>query len=455
MPIVDAIANDRPGIFSVNVPNRGAIEGIADDVVVEGKALVDRGGVQLLQVGRLPEKLMLLVLRPRVLKAEQELAAYLTGDRAVLEHLVLEDHRTDSLEQAQALVDLMLSQPPAAEVAERLGPRQAPLPAYDLTAAAVRGGSIRHGAGQDIAATRRLWTGSSRRDGRVIAGHLAGLGAVVAVHGTTPTSSRSFDEAESLQAVADAIAAEHGAEVVTAHGDLTVPENAERIVGEVRARLGRIDILVNNAGGNIGAAGLGGPDGWEPKPDDAVFVSLADTETVLARNLMSCIYMCRQVAPEMIERKSGSVNFASVNGLLGVPNKVMYSVAKVVVEYTRCLAVQLAPYDVNVNVVAPGPDRDAAHPGRAADRRGDAGRERDAGAGRLAQGGRPDRRVPRLRRVLLRDRPGDPGRRRPSGVSGLTAWTDASRRRRSARRRGATPTLCCSRGHGAGCSPTD
>ena len=87
-----------------------------------------------------------------------------------------------------------------------------------------------------------------------------------------------------------------------------------------------------------------------------MFVSLDDTQTVLARNLMSCIYMCRQVAPEMMERKSGRiVNFASVNGLLAVQNKVMYSVAKAaVVEYTRCLAVQLRPYTSSSTWSRPG-----------------------------------------------------------------------------------------------------
>ena len=49
-------------------------------------------------------------------------------------------------------------------------------------------------------------TGSSRGIGRVIAEHLAGLGAAVAVHGTSPTSTRAFDEADSLEAVATQIA---------------------------------------------------------------------------------------------------------------------------------------------------------------------------------------------------------------------------------------------------------
>ena len=62
---------------------------------------------------------------------------------------------------------------------------------------------------------RTAWvTGSSRGIGRVIADHLASLGAQVAVHGTSPTSTRAFDEADSLDAVAQAIADAHGGDVL-------------------------------------------------------------------------------------------------------------------------------------------------------------------------------------------------------------------------------------------------
>jgi alpha-galactosidase len=137
VPIIDAIANDRPGIFQVNVPNRGAIENIADDVVVEGKALVDASGVKLLHVGRLPGKLMHLVLWPRIARAERELAAFYHGDRDLLVGcLLLDDHRTRSLEQAEAVVDAILALPWNRDLAERFGPRRAPLPPYGHVEAA-------------------------------------------------------------------------------------------------------------------------------------------------------------------------------------------------------------------------------------------------------------------------------------------------------------------------------
>jgi alpha-galactosidase len=133
VPVIESLANDRPGIFQVNVPNRGAIAGIADDVVVEGQALVDGAGVHLLQVGALPEKLLRLVLLPRVAKAEKELLAYRTGDRDVLVSCLLDDGRTRSLEQAERAVDTLLGLPWNDELAARFaGSRRAPLPDYAL-----------------------------------------------------------------------------------------------------------------------------------------------------------------------------------------------------------------------------------------------------------------------------------------------------------------------------------
>jgi 3-oxoacyl-[acyl-carrier protein] reductase len=59
----------------------------------------------------------------------------------------------------------------------------------------------------------------------------------------------------------------------------------------------------------------------------------------------------------MMERKSGSiVNIGSISGLAGHVNEAIYSTAKAAVhEYSRCLAALLRPYDVRVNVIAPGP----------------------------------------------------------------------------------------------------
>ncbi|MBN1836156.1 MAG: SDR family oxidoreductase, partial [Spirochaetales bacterium] len=113
---------------------------------------------------------------------------------------------------------------------------------------------------------------------------------------------------------------------------------------------------VNCAGGDIGTRGVQGPMAGKPESNDAVFIALQDVRSVLDRNLMTCILCCRAVAPEMIERKAGwIVNIGSIAGAFGHAESVIYSTAKAAVhEYTRCLAAQLRPFNVNVNALAPG-----------------------------------------------------------------------------------------------------
>jgi 3-oxoacyl-[acyl-carrier protein] reductase len=91
--------------------------------------------------------------------------------------------------------------------------------------------------------------------GRVIATHMANLGANVAVHGTTPLSTRAFNEADSLEAVAKAIATEHGVDVLPVHGDLSDESTVKSIAKQIREKFGPMDIVVNNAGGDIGSQG--------------------------------------------------------------------------------------------------------------------------------------------------------------------------------------------------------
>ena len=210
--------------------------------------------------------------------------------------------------------------------------------------------------GRTLAGQVAWVTGSSRGLGRVIATHLARLGATVAVHGTTPTSTRAFNEADSLEQVARDIAEETESPTLAVFGDLTDDEAVRTIAAEIRDRFGQIDILVNNAGGDIGAAGTAGPHGGKPDPNDAVFIPLADVRAVLDRNLLSCIIVCREVVPEMIARRTGRiVNISSVASTAGRQDGAIYAVAKAGLnQYTRCLAAQLRPYNVPVNAIAPG-----------------------------------------------------------------------------------------------------
>jgi alpha-galactosidase len=126
VPIIDALVNNAPppkeicpqGLFQVNVPNNGAIEGIADDVVVEVPAVVSKRGVQPVHVGKLPQKLMLHVLLPRILEMERNLWAHLSGDRNMLMSILLWDHRTRTPEQAEAVLEDLLALPFNKEMAE-------------------------------------------------------------------------------------------------------------------------------------------------------------------------------------------------------------------------------------------------------------------------------------------------------------------------------------------------
>jgi 3-oxoacyl-[acyl-carrier protein] reductase len=199
-------------------------------------------------------------------------------------------------------------------------------------------------------------TGSSRGIGRSIVEQLASVGADVAVHGTTPLSPRTFNEGQSLEALAGEIARKYGVRAVAVHGDLTEESVVKLIAQKIRDTLGPIDILVNCAGGDIGSRGVQAPMAGKPEHNDAVFISLEDIRTVMDRNLMTCILCCREVSREMMDRASGKiVNIGSIAGLFGRPESVIYATAKAAVhEYSRCLAIQLRPYNVAVNVVAPG-----------------------------------------------------------------------------------------------------
>jgi len=103
-----------------------------------------------------------------------------------------------------------------------------------------------------------------------------------------------------------------------------------------------IDILVNNAGVNI----LGSIKGLTDQGID---------ETMQI-NLLAPLRIIRKVAPQMISRKYGRiVNIGSIWGLITKPGRITYTLTKAGLGgLTRSMAVELAPYNVLVNCVAPG-----------------------------------------------------------------------------------------------------
>jgi alpha-galactosidase len=109
VPIIDGLVNDHEGQFQVNVPNQGALQGVPDDVVVEVPALVNKKGIQPLCVGALPPKIMVEQILPHWLSMERTLLAIQTGDRSILLWKILDHHATRSYQQAEALLDELLS----------------------------------------------------------------------------------------------------------------------------------------------------------------------------------------------------------------------------------------------------------------------------------------------------------------------------------------------------------
>jgi 3-oxoacyl-[acyl-carrier protein] reductase len=200
-------------------------------------------------------------------------------------------------------------------------------------------------------------TGSSRGIGQAIAEQLARGGADVVIHGSSMASSSYFNEGDSLAAVAEKLGKENGVKAVYVVGDLTKPDVVKDLVKDIRSQFGRIDILVNNAGGDVSSKGATGPNaGKIVEGNDAIFLPYEEVRTILDRNLLTCINVCKEVVPEMIERKSGwVVNLGSISGLAGFTGAAIYSTSKAAVhEYTRCLAALLRPYGVYANAVAPG-----------------------------------------------------------------------------------------------------
>lgn len=195
-----------------------------------------------------------------------------------------------------------------------------------------------------------LITGSGRGLGRIIAQKFLALGAKVVLHDIDEKAPARFGEVDSLSGLAKSLARD-GGEVAAVTGDITNPDDVQRLVASASDKLGPVSVLVNCAGGDIGA------DGNKPNPATPTDFKLEDVMAVLNRNLIGTMLMCRAVAPGMVKRNRGSiVNIGSIYAHRGVPIEIGYSCAKAaIVHYTRCLATELRDAGVRANVVSPGP----------------------------------------------------------------------------------------------------
>lgn len=115
-PLIDAIVNDNCRELQLNVPNRGAIEGIPDDIVVEVPCLCSMHGVQPIHVGKLPKNIMINWMWPRYVRAERTISMAMGVDAHTVMSMILDDHRTRSYDQAVKLFRALLERPGAEEL---------------------------------------------------------------------------------------------------------------------------------------------------------------------------------------------------------------------------------------------------------------------------------------------------------------------------------------------------
>ncbi|MDB4867757.1 MAG: 3-oxoacyl-[acyl-carrier protein] reductase [Cohnella sp.] len=206
-------------------------------------------------------------------------------------------------------------------------------------------------AAVDLRGKNALVTGSSRGLGKQYALDLARSGANVIIHDVNNEAAAQFNEAPSGTHVAKQIAETFGVNSVFIPADLSDAIQVKAMIDQSVEALGSIDILVNNAGGDIGYQTA------RPDPNDALDISVEDIRSVVERNLLSTMYACKFAGLHMRERRSGKiVNVGSVAGHLPVTQGIIYAAVKMgISQYTRSLAEQLRPFDVNVNCISPAP----------------------------------------------------------------------------------------------------
>ena len=112
IPIIESLTCDIERIFIINQANQGClVEGIPQDFGVEIPALISKSGVRGIQTSKLPPGILAFALRDRVAPVNLELSAFQQGSRELLLQLILMDPWTRSAQQAQSLLDAILSMP--------------------------------------------------------------------------------------------------------------------------------------------------------------------------------------------------------------------------------------------------------------------------------------------------------------------------------------------------------
>ena len=177
-------------------------------------------------------------------------------------------------------------------------------------------------------------TGGSKGLGKAMARGFAQAGADVVI------SSRHTDE---LEKALPEILEGTGRRGLIVTVDLSKRSEAERLAKTALEQMGRVDILVNNAGTNV------------PSPIDQV--KDEDWDRVIELNLSACMVLTRALVPQMKERRWGRViHISSVLGLGSKTGRNVYSATKrAVIGLAQASALDLGPFGITVNCIAPGP----------------------------------------------------------------------------------------------------
>lgn len=176
-------------------------------------------------------------------------------------------------------------------------------------------------------------TGSTKGIGRAMAEEMAKAGAKVVV------SSRKPEPCDQVAAEINAA----GGEAIAVPCHIGHKDQLRNLVDQTIAAWGRIDILVCNAAAN------------------PFYGSLADIpdelfDKTMETNVRSNVWLANMVAPGMKQRKDGVIIItSSIGGLKGDANLGVYAISKAAdMQLARNLAVELGPYNIRVNCIAPG-----------------------------------------------------------------------------------------------------